>query len=260
MSSTALPKNIYEQPLNERMRAFLRLEHLFRKIEFQIDEGDTWASRSALEGVIELTALLTRAEIKGELIKELERHATTLDALAQDPRVDSEALADTLDDIRNILAALRNQDGSFGYELKNNELINIVRQRASIPAGTCDFDLPALHYWLSRGEEQRTSDLRRWFSSFSLIREAVELCLSLVRRSAVASPEIAEKGFFQKTLDSSVPCQLVRVALPADAECYTEISAGRHRFTVRMMEQNKADQRAQQVENNVNFELHCCAL
>lgn len=251
---------IYEQPLNERMRAFLRLEHLFERIRFQIEAADTWASRGALEGVIELTALLMRAEIKGELIKELERQANTLDALAQDPRVDGAMLTDTLDGIRVILTALRSQDVPFGYEMKHNELVNAVRQRSSIPAGTCDFDLPVLHYWLAQDEAQRTSDLRRWFAGFDLVREAVSLCLSLVRRSATASGEVAEKGFFQKTLDASTPCQLVRVALPGDAGCFTEISAGRHRFTVRMMTQSTSDERARQVEADVPFELHCCTL
>jgi cell division protein ZapD len=260
VSAVSQALQFYEQPLNERMRAFLRLEHLFRGIEAQIGSADKWASRGALEGIIELTALLTRAEIKSELIKELERNAQTLEALAKDPRVDGTALTDTLDDIRTILTALRMQDGAFGHELRNNDLVNTVRQRTSIPAGTCDFDVPMLHYWLSKGDSERESDLRRWFASFTLIREAVELSLSLVRRSASATLEQAQTGFFQKTLDPNVPCQLVRVAVPADSGCFTEISAGKHRFTVRFIAHERADDRPRQIDSDIQFELHCCML
>ena len=145
----------YEQPLNERMRAFLRLEHLFNNIRSQISLDAEWASRGALSGIIDLTSLLTRAEIKGELIKELERNLHTFEALARDPRVDAQALTDATGGIQAILSGLKSQDGAFGYELKSNELINSVKQRSAIPAGTCDFDVPALHYWLHLDGTQR---------------------------------------------------------------------------------------------------------
>lgn len=261
MTEHAQPRQIYEQPLNERMRAFLRLEHLFTRIDFQLAAADSWSSRGALEAIVELIALLGRADVKNELIKELERQGQTLDALGRDPRVDRDTLSDVLGHIRRLLHTLKDQDGGgVGFELRSNELVNIVRQRASIPAGTCDFDLPALHYWLALPIEQRRRDLQRWLGSFALIRESVELCLSLVRRSATATEECAAGGFFQKTLDGSAPCQLVRVALPPGAGCFTEISAGRHRFTVRFMAQPSAEERAVQVEEDVAFELHCCTI
>ena len=74
------------------MRAFLRLEHLFNNIRSQISLDAEWASQ-ALSGT-EPNSLLTRAEIKGELIKELERNLHTFEALARDPRVDAQALTD----------------------------------------------------------------------------------------------------------------------------------------------------------------------
>lgn len=250
----------YEQPLNERMRAFLRLEHLFNNIRSQISLDAEWASRGALSGIIDLTSLLTRAEIKGELIKELERNLHTFEALARDPRVDAQALTDATGGIQAILSGLKSQDGAFGYELKSNELINSVKQRSAIPAGTCDFDVPALHYWLHLDGTQRCADLTRWFSGFELVHDAVELCLSLVRRSATATQEVANKGLFQKTLDPNQPCQLVRVGIDANAPCFTEISAGKHRFTIRFNSHARPDDRPSQVDEDVPFELQCCTL
>ncbi len=67
---------IYEQPLNERMRNFLRLEHLFNHIEFRSQDTLEWDCRSTLESLLEINDLLSRSDLKGELIKELERHSS----------------------------------------------------------------------------------------------------------------------------------------------------------------------------------------
>ena len=190
----------------------------------------------------------------------MERNLHTFEALARDPRVDAQALTDATGGIQAILSGLKSQDGAFGYELKSNELINSVKQRSAIPAGTCDFDVPALHYWLHLDGTQRCADLTRWFSGFELVHDAVELCLSLVRRSATATQEVANKGLFQKTLDPNQPCQLVRVGIDANAPCFTEISAGKHRFTIRFNSHARPDDRPSQVDEDVPFELQCCTL
>ena len=67
---------LYEQPLNERVRTFLRLEYLFDKVYHYLDLPDVWSSRLAVHSVLELNDLLGRSDIKTEVIKELERHAT----------------------------------------------------------------------------------------------------------------------------------------------------------------------------------------
>ena len=37
----------FEHPLNERIRTFLRLEHLFKKVAHFLPQDDHWASRAA---------------------------------------------------------------------------------------------------------------------------------------------------------------------------------------------------------------------
>ena len=71
-------KIAYEQPLNERMRSFLRLEHLFNLIEFRSQEHFEWDCRNTLESLLEINDLLSRSDLKAELIKELERHSSML--------------------------------------------------------------------------------------------------------------------------------------------------------------------------------------
>jgi len=251
---------MYEQPLNERIRSFLRLEHLFERAAHQLQGRDVWSSRASVETVIDLMMLLGRADIRTEVIKELDRHASTLEGLARNPGVDRSRLDEILGRLRELTQALRRSETAPGAELKNNELLSAVRARSSIPAGTCDFDLPQYHFWLNSRPERRIGDLREWLASFDILRDSVSLCLKLVRESATATREIAFGGFFQKGLDPSSPYQMVRVGVPYEALWYPEISGGRHRFTVRFKIPNDHDTRPAQVQEDVVFSLLCCVI
>jgi cell division protein ZapD len=253
-------RSVYEQPLSERIRTFLRLEHLFAKAEHALSSIDPWSSRATLEAVIDIMAILSRADLKKEIIKELERHAATLQGLSRNPNVDPNRLEDVLDLVKSHLASLRGDENSWGQELRDDELLSTVRQRSSITAGTCNFDLPALHYWLQASADQRVNDLRRWLRSFDLLNSSVSLCLKLVRESAIATHELARSGFFQRTLETSTPCQMIRVCLVDEARCFPEISAGKHRFTIRFMSPTVTLERPTQTDADVEFDLHCCMI
>lgn len=251
---------VYEQPLSERIRAFLRLEHLFGRTEHLMATPDRWSSRAATETLIDVISVLSRSDLKKELIKELERHSTTLEGLARNPAVDPTRLHDVLAELREVLASLRGSEPIPGPDLRDNELLSTVRQRSSIPAGTCDFDLPSFHFWLQQSAERRSRDLGGWLDDLGCVRTATALCLRLIRDSAVATGETAVGGFFQRTLETSTPCQMIRVALAAGADCYPEISGGKHRFTVRFMRLDDPAERPVQTADDVPFRLLCCML
>lgn len=253
---------IYEQPLNERIRAFMRFEHLFKRAEYQLQvhDDELWASRAILETLNSLIALANRPDLKSELIQELRRHEVTLEALEQNPRVDLNRLHELLHRIKLLLEKLRTSENIPGNDLKGNEFLAAIRQRSNAPAGACPFDLPGFHFWLQSPADERFAQLAAWLSSFDVVRDTVSLCLTMVRESAVATRETATGGFFQKDLEKGSPCQMVRVALPASAPWYPEISAGRHRFTLRFMVQPKDQGRPAQTEEGVEFDLLCCVI
>ena len=251
---------VYEQPLSERIRTFLRLEFLFRRGRYLLQQESPWASRLVFEVIIDVMAVLGRADLKKDVIKELERHAATLHALSRNPKVAQERLQALRDEIHFMLQALHNRDAAPGNELRRNELLNAVRQRSSIPAGTCDFDLPAFHYWLEQPGEQRLRDLETWFSTFGSFESAIGLCLRIVRESNASTREVAKGGFFQRNLGSSTPCQMLRVALPRGISLYPEISAGKQRFAIRFLHPGNAASRPSQTDEDIEFDLLCCII
>ena len=254
-------KITYEQPLNERIRTFLRLEFLFKQAGYQLREGKSaWDTRAALATLLEILNILTRGDIKTEIMKELERHTANMARLEQNPEVDQRRLKHVLEEMGRLTDHLHGTDGQFGQHLRQNEFLNSIKQRSAIPGGTCDFDLPAYHHWLQRSAEDRIRDLLTWFSPLDCLQQSVDLILRLTRQSTLPTREVAVSGFFQKALEPNLPCQMIRVSLPATVPCFAEISGGRHRFTVRFLQQPHPDARATQTTQDVAFELACCII
>lgn len=250
----------YEQPLNERIRTLLRLEFLFLQAHHSLEGSSVWNSRATLACILDILSVCSRTDLKTEVLKELERHATSLALLDKSPNVDLTALGLILDQLDNLIDRFHAISGQPGQTLRQNEFLNSIKQRSGIAGGLCDFDLPAYHFWLQQPAEQRTNDLRQWLSIFETLRLSIELIMRLVRECAAPTQEVAIGGFSQKSLEADNPsCQLVRVFVPATSRYYAEISGGKQRFTVRFMEP-VAGGRAVQAVEDVKFELTCCII
>ena len=219
-----------------------------------------WDNRAAISNLLNIVDLLSRSDIKSDIIKELERHSSTLNALANNPNVETERLAIILQSITSLLESLKKSSYQPGQNIKQDEFINSIKQRSIIPGGSCNFDLPNYHYWLHKPEIERQQDINNWYSDLKLVNDGLKLALNMIRNSATPVTEHAISGFFQKPIESNLSCQLIRIILPIECKCYPEISGGKHRFTVRFMEQTSTRTRPVQAQGNIEFELHCCIL
>ena len=257
---TAPDKILYEQPLNERIRAFLRLEYLFQQASWHLSRQSEWDSRATLSCVLEILEIFGNTNLKSEALKELERHASSLKRHEQNPEVDHSQLSGLLDKINTNVDRVRSINGQIANELKASEFLVSIKQRSAIPGGTCDFDLPAFHYWLQQPAKDRTRDLAQWLSHFDAIGQAIQMILGLIRDSSPMKPTLATGGIYQRTLDPNLPCQLVRIALPPGLPYFAELSGGRHRFTARFLQFSIDEKRARQTDQDVEFELACCVI
>ncbi len=250
----------YEQPLNERVRALLRLEFLFHQVDHALDGCSTWSSRAALQGLFDILALTGRDDLKRGLLKELERFAAILKRLRHVPTVHVAMVDSVLAEIATSTEQIHHLDTLALNALRQNAFLSAINKRNQSPGGTCRFDLPAFHYWLQQDALDRDKDLRQWLAPFDPLQGAVELILRTIRESAEFQPKIAAKGFFQQSLDLSAPNQLIRVLLSRQDTVFPEISGGKHRFTIRFLKQPDPNQRATQSETDVAFKLACCAI
>lgn len=251
---------VYEQPLNEKIRSFLRLEKLFQQYAYHLQHGSEWNNRIAIDSILEILTYTTRSDIKLEVLKELERQHTRLERLSKRPQIDQEQLSSILKNIQKRIGELQTISGQVGQETKNVELLTAIAQKSSVPGSICDFDLPALKHWLSLSKEKRQKHIEKWFQPFAPLDRAVQLILDVLRHSAEGTDEIAQNGFFQKPLDTNQAIQLLRISIPKDSLCYPEISAGKHRFSVRFMKNEDPASRPEQCKDDVHFRLTMCSI
>ncbi|MFT4561574.1 MAG: cell division protein ZapD [Gammaproteobacteria bacterium] len=251
---------VFEQPLNERIRNCLRLEHLFSAIRTGLDGESEWHARAAIVSTLEVCDLLTRTDIKGELIKELERHVAKISGLRNNPGVDQATLEEILAQVGPLVSELKSTACHPGATLRADELISQVKQRVSIPGGTCNFDLPAFHHWLSKPLAVRSAHLRNWLSDLVIIESAVSKVLKMLRESSSARSLSVDDGLYQQQLDPALQCQLIRLTVDNALDVFPEISGGKHRFAVRFFRQPDSKGRPIQAREVVNFNLQCCAI
>lgn len=251
---------IYEFPLNERIRLFMRLEQLFQQVDHFMDGHSVWDSRAVIATLLDVLALFSRNDLKSEALKELDRHSAALARMAKAGQEASFIRPEmSIAKLDALSKELYGTPGKIGTSLMENDLFKSISQRSSIPGGTCSFDLPAFHYWLQLGDAQRKHDLEEWIKPFRLIRTAIDLLLNFIRDCGAPCEELAQAGFFQKTLDHTLSYQLLRVSVERAQPYFAEISGGKHRFTVRFMHQD-AVERPTQCTQDVRFHLTCCLL
>jgi len=69
---------VYEQPLNERMRTFLRLEFLYTQASITASRPTLGVRARRLRALLEILAITARGDSRSEVLKELERHVNVL--------------------------------------------------------------------------------------------------------------------------------------------------------------------------------------
>ncbi|MDH5611633.1 MAG: cell division protein ZapD [Gammaproteobacteria bacterium] len=250
----------YEQPTNERIRAFLRLEKLFRQFNFHLRQGNAWSNDIAIDSINELLAFTSRSDIKLEALKELERQHARLERLSTRAHIDKNQLESLLIKQKKLIMELQSIQGQLGQNTQSIELLSAIRQKSSIPGCICDFDLPVYQYWQSLPESTRKSHLQKWFEPFKILDHSVHLILDVLRHSVEDSNEIATNGFFQKSIDTNQAIQLLRISIVANSNYYPEISAGKHRFSIRFMSNEDPSSRPEQYNENINFKLNLCTI
>ncbi|HTG96229.1 MAG TPA: cell division protein ZapD, partial [Burkholderiales bacterium] len=136
----------YEYPLNERIRTLLRLEDLFERSRHFIARTDQHDHHMALLTLFEIMEVAGRADLKSDLLQELERQKQVLLSFRNNPDIAEDALAHVLRDIEQASQALFSMTGKIGQYLRENDWLMSIKQRTGIPGGACEFDLPSYHY------------------------------------------------------------------------------------------------------------------
>jgi cell division protein ZapD len=253
-----LPLALYEFPFNEGTRTMLRLEQLFDRLAVLAARDAALDHHFALLTLFEVMDVSSRADLKADLLKELERHRSRLQGFRGNPQIDEAPLFDALTRIDRAYEPLNAMAGKAGQSLTGNEWLMSVRSRINIPGGTCSFDLPAYFAWQQLPAAARRADLERWLGTLAPLGRALRVLLSLLRDGASPHRVIASGGVYQQRLPEGKTYHLLRLQLSADETRVPEISGHRLMVSVRMMRPD-ADGRLRHDTADASLDLALCA-
>jgi cell division protein ZapD len=249
----------FEYPLNERIRTLLRLEDLFERSRHFVARTDPLDHHVALLTLFEVMEVSGRADLKSDLLQELERQKQVLLTFRNNPEISEEALANVLRDIEQAAAALFSMTGRIGQYLRENEWLMSIKQRTGIPGGACEFDLPSYHYWLHRPAEERIGQLTAWTSPLYPLRDGSAIILRILRESGKPHRLTAPQGTYQQMLGGKT-AQMMRVSLDENHGCVPEISANKYVLNIRFLAQGSDESRSRTADVDLPFELTFCNL
>jgi cell division protein ZapD len=249
---------LYEYPFNEGIRTMLRLEHLFDRLGQLMQRDSSVDHHFALATIFEIMDVASRADLKSDLLKELERHRAQLQGYRGNPHISESVLDEVVGRIDHAFAGLNDLPGKAGQALTGNDWLMSIRSRISIPGGTCEFDLPAYYAWQQRAPARRRADLTSWTSSLMPLAEALHVLLGLLRDSGTPQRMVASGGHYQQGLPSGKAYHLLRLRLDGAEELVPEISGHRLMVMVRMMRPD-AEGRLKPCVDDTPFELTLCS-
>ena len=249
---------VFEQPLNERMRTFLRLDFLYSQALYHNEMGSQWGTRAAVTSLIDILAIITRSDVRSDALKELERQLTLLGEFQSKPGVDTSRLKTLIANLTRLRSELMNAGVANLQPLRDSDFLNAIKHRSSIPGGTCEFDLPDYLYWLSQPDEARVRAFNQWLAVLRPLCDAVSELIWLTRQNGRTRQETAPGGNFTITFDRENPLQLLRIALPASMGLYPEVSGSHHRCNVRFLTWKGLSERPTQADADVKFLLTTC--
>ena len=249
----------YEFPFNERIRTLLRLEDLFGKILLNVEAGHQHNHHSALISLLQMLDIVDRADLKMDLVQELDRQRLSMQNLRGNPVIAEKVLDKILREVGASSTALRADGAKFGQHLRENEWLMSIKQRTSVLGGVCQFDLPSYHYWLNLDEARRVSDFNEWLARLMPMYDAIKTILHILRGSGLASKYHVENGFFQQMLGGAKPAQMLRIEMINDCPCFPEVSANKYAINVRFFALDFV-QKPKQCEHEIDFTMTLCNL
>ncbi|MES2944523.1 MAG: cell division protein ZapD [Pseudomonadota bacterium] len=249
---------LYEYPFNERIRTYLRLEHLFRRLGELVAREQAIDHHFAIITIFEVMEVAARADLKMDVLKDLEKQKQVLNGYRGNPAIAEAVLDEVTAQLERCFSALNGSAGKAGQTLTENDWLMSIRSRVGIPGGTCEFDLPAYYAWQHLSVQTRQQDLQRWAGTLVPLAESVRLLLQLLRDSGAPQKVMAPASQYQQNLPQGRTFQLLRLRINPELGLIPEISGNRLMVSVRLM-RHEGDDRLHPAAVDASFELTLCS-
>jgi cell division protein ZapD len=183
---------VFEHPLNERMRTFLRLDFLYNQALYHNETASPWGSRAAMASLIDVLAITVRGDVRSDVLKELESQLTTLNEFQSKP-ADTQRLKTLTSNLARLRTDLMSAGSAFLQPLRDSEFVSAIKHRSGIPGGTCEFDLPDYTFWLAQSDDARLRTFKQWLGLLRPMCDGIAELLWLTRQKGHSRKEGARR-------------------------------------------------------------------
>jgi len=251
-----VPKEyLYELPLNERLRTFMRVEFISKRLKYFLELEDSWAIRSVIDSLLEIYSILVRTDVRREVIADLDRYIYEMEKYQNSPLADENRVSEIQQDLQSLKTVVEDSGSDYLKPLRENEFINSLLHRHTLPGGKTEFDMPKYKYWLD--SERTKSDIDQWVSVIKPVCSSIDQLLWMIRESTEAIATVAVSGLYNHQILRNHKISLVRIFLDENT-IYPEISGGKHLISVRFFNWEDSEEQWSQTKNNINFRISFC--
>ncbi len=246
---------LYEFPLCEKVRNYLRLEQLLAQLD-QAKVAQTEYQYLYFLGILfNVMDLVDRLDLRTDFLRDIDTHQRKLAHWSQHPDIDTQALELALQKMNSLGSDIK-KNKKLGSSLREERFLISIRQRFTTPGGATAFDLPSLFCWLKQGNEAKQIDVEKWCAHLYLIEASLTVLLSFLREKSRFAPISSNNGFYQGTVEDKV--ELVRIECDNTVRIYPVVSGSRNRFGVKFMQLNPEEGNSGAITGKVEFMLACC--
>ena len=246
--------SLYEEPVQEKIRKFIKIEFLLNKIYYFKDKDNKSENYVSLLALCELYEILSRSDIKSELIREIETQNSYFQTIKEIPQADSSKLNSVLEKQSLLLKSIYNIESNYLDYLEHDILFKTILKNCFT-----QLQPASIEFWLSRDILIRETQMDLWLEPLVFIKRSIDFILEVIRKSGRFEDRIAEKGFFIEKLDPKKNILLIRVTLTSDLYYYPQISVGKQRLTIMFMTKDDKNNLVPYQED-LNFILTTCSL
>ena len=246
--------SLYEEPVQEKIRKFIKIEFLLNKIYHFKGKDNKSENYVALLALCELYEILSRSDIKSELIREIETQNSYFQTIKEMPQADSNKLNSVLEKQNLLLKLIYNIESNYLDYLEHDILFKTILKNCFT-----QLQPASIEFWLSRDILIRETQIDLWLEPLVFIKRSIDFILEVIRKSGRFEDRMAEKGFFIEKLDPKKNILLIRVTLTSDLYYYPQISVGKQRLTIMFMTKDDKNNLVPHQED-LNFILTTCSL
>lgn len=244
---------LYEHPLNERIRNYLKLEYLFAQVKSCSLDNIALNYNLFFSSLFTILDTLERNDVRGDLLKDLEKLEQNLVLWSKAPNVHTSALEKNLTQTVQLICQFKDRS-TMTNPLKNDKFLTSVKQRFAIQGGNCSFDLPQLHFWLHQPQQTLNNDIQVWLGALAQLEQSLALVLKFIRQRGSFETINTDNAFYQASGEGVL---LLRIKIAEHANYYPTISGNRFRYSIRFMLPCQDKGRRFSTEAT-QFQLACC--